>query len=145
MAAKRLDWISGLLPTLLSYLFYYLTILLNQGITMTPTLYGIKNCDTVKKARVWLESNGVAYNFHDFKKDGVDKAQLAAWVDELGWEVLVNKRGTTWRQLPDSAKASVVDKNSAIKIMLENPSVIKRPVVDFGGKRVVGFEGGYEI
>jgi arsenate reductase len=109
------------------------------------TLYGIKNCDTVKKASTWLENNNIEYNFHDFKKDGVDKALLSAWVDELGWEVLVNKRGTTWRTLSDSAKESVVDKNSAIKIMLENPSVIKRPVVDSGSRRVIGFEGSYKF
>jgi arsenate reductase len=108
-------------------------------------MYGIKNCDTIKKARKWLEDNDVQYNFHDFKKDGADEALVSKWIDRLGWEVLVNKRGTTWRQLPDSAKASVTDKPSAIKIILENPSVIKRPVVDIDGKLVVGFDGKYNI
>jgi arsenate reductase len=108
------------------------------------TMYGIKNCDTVKKARKFLDDKSIVYNFHDFKKDGVDKALLSTWIDELGWEVLVNKRGTTWRKFPDTVKEAVLDKQSALKIMLENPSVIKRPVLDVGGRRIIGFNGGYE-
>jgi arsenate reductase len=108
------------------------------------TMYGIKNCDTVKKAREFLDDSGTAYHFHDFKKDGIEHSLLSGWVDELGWEILVNKRGTTWRQLSDSDKESVVDKESAIRIMLQNPSVIKRPVLDVGGRHVVGFDAGYK-
>jgi arsenate reductase len=105
------------------------------------TMYGIKNCDTIKKARKFLDDKGTVYNFHDFKKDGVDSKLLSSWIDELGWEVLVNKRGTTWRKFSDSVKESVCDKESALKIMLENPSVIKRPVLDLGGRKIIGFDG----
>jgi len=103
------------------------------------TVYGIKNCDTIKKARKWLESNGVDYQFHDFRKDGLEQEQLKAWVAELGWEVLLNKRGTTWRQLPEETKANI-DQDSAIAVMLENPAIIKRPVLDTGALRKVGFK-----
>ncbi len=103
------------------------------------TLYGIKNCDTIKKARKWLEENNIEFQFHDFRKDGLDKKQLQQWVDELGWEILLNKRGTTWRQLPDDVK-DTIDEKSAIVLMLENPAIIKRPVLDMGSKRVVGFK-----
>jgi len=103
------------------------------------TLYGIKNCDTIKKAKKWLESNNIEFQFHDFRKDGLDKKQLQQWVDELGWEILLNKRGTTWRQLPDDVKDTIDEKN-AIELMLENPAIIKRPVLDMGSKRVVGFK-----
>ena len=104
-----------------------------------PVMYGIKNCDTIKKARKWLEANGVDYQFHDYRADGLDEAQLTAWVKELGWEVLLNKRGTTWRGLPDEVKNSI-DETSAIQVMLENPAAIKRPLLDCGEQRQVGFK-----
>ena len=103
------------------------------------TLYGIKNCDTVKKARKWLETRGVEYRFHDFRADGLDAKQLKAWVKELGWELLLNRRGTTWRKLPDAVR-DAIDAASAIEIMLEQPAIIKRPVLDLGDRRVVGFK-----
>ncbi len=102
------------------------------------TLYGIKNCDTVKKARKWLDANDIDYRFHDFRADGLDTKALKIWMQELGWEVLVNRRGTTWRQLDASIKDSV-DEASALKLMEENPTLIKRPVLDLGNRRVVGF------
>ena len=102
------------------------------------TMYGIKNCDTIKKARKWLEAEGVDYQFHDYKKEGIQKDQLITWVDQLGWEVLLNKRGTTWRKLPDDVKDNI-DESSAITVMLENTSIIKRPVLDTGNTLLVGF------
>ena len=96
---------------------------------MTTTLYGIPNCDTVKRARAWLDDHGVAYRFHDFKKQGVPEAQLDSWLKSLGWEPLVNRRGTTWRKLDEATRASVVDAGSARTVLLANPSLIKRPVV----------------
>ena len=102
------------------------------------TMYGIKNCDTIKKARKWLDANGVDYQFHDYKKEGIQKKQLVAWIDQLGWEVLLNKRGTTWRKLPDDVKDNI-DETSAITVMLENTSIIKRPVLDTGNTLLVGF------
>lgn len=107
---------------------------------MDITVYGITNCDTVKKARGWLAAHGVAYRFHDFKKDGVPAAHLDRWIAELGWEKLVNKSGTTWRKLDAKTQASVTDAASAKKLMLENVSVIKRPVVEWSGKATVGFD-----
>lgn len=95
-------------------------------------LYGIPNCDTVKRARAWLTEQGVAYRFHDFRKEGVPEAQLDAWLASPGWEALVNRRGTTWRKLDDSARAAVVDAASARAALLAQPSLIKRPVVDWG-------------
>lgn len=103
------------------------------------TLYGIPNCDTVSKARKWLSSNEVDFQFHNFKKDGLDQKTLEKWVDDLGWEVLLNKRGMTWRKLPDESKADI-DRQKAIAIMLENTSIIKRPVLDVNGKMHVGFK-----
>lgn len=103
------------------------------------TLYGIPNCDTIKKARKWLEANDCDYQFHDFRKDGLQEQQLKSWVAELGWEVLLNKRGTTWRQQPDDIKESI-DEASAIELMLEYPAMIKRPVLDTGSVRKVGFK-----
>ena len=103
------------------------------------TLYGIPNCDTIKKARKWLTNNGIDYEFHDYKKLGVPEKELKSWVKQLGWEVLLNKRGTTWRKLDDSIKDSV-DETSAIQIMLENPSIIKRPVLSSGKTLLVGFK-----
>ncbi len=104
------------------------------------TLYGIPNCDTVKKARTWLDANGHAYTFHDFKKAGLDKATVASWLKQVSWETLVNKKGLTWRGLADATKASVVDAASASKLMLDNTSVIKRPVLCTNNQVLVGFD-----
>lgn len=106
---------------------------------MTVTLYGIPNCDTVKKARTWLEKNGIDYTFHDFKKAGLSRDLADAWLAQVPWDVLVNRKGTTWRVLSDERKAAVVDASSAAALMLESPSVIKRPVLACGGRTHVGF------
>jgi arsenate reductase len=103
------------------------------------TLYGIPNCDTVKKARTWLAGQQQDFNFHDFRKQGLTAEQVQHWLKSVGWEVLVNKKGTTWRALPDERKASIVDADSAIALMLENPSVIKRPVLQRADGSHVGF------
>jgi len=103
------------------------------------TLYGIPNCDTVKKARTWLDTQAHPYSFHDFKKAGVPDAEVDKWIAALGWEKLVNRKGTTWRKLDPATQAAVVDAASAKALMLAQPSVIKRPVVDWGGKYTVGF------
>ena len=97
-------------------------------------LYGIPNCDTVKKARVWLETHGVEYQFHDFKKHGVSEALLAGWLKQIGWQKLLKKTGPTWGKLPDEVKASIKDDASALALMLEQPNVIKRPVLERNGK-----------
>ena len=102
------------------------------------TLYGIRNCDTVRKARRWLDDNGVDYSFHDLRSDGLDKKTLLAWERELGWEQLLNRRGTTWRKLPESVRNSI-GAESAQELMLANPAIIRRPVVDTGSGRHVGF------
>ena len=107
--------------------------------TMTPTLYGIPNCDTVKKARAWLDHNGRAYVFHDFKKAGIDRATLGAWVATHGWETVLNRAGTTFRALPEADRAGV-DADKAIALMLAQPSMIKRPVLDLGDRTLVGFK-----
>ena len=104
------------------------------------TLYGIPNCDTVKKARTWLDTQGIAYTFHDFKKAGLDEATVASWLKHVPWETLVNKKGTTWRGLPDATKAAVNDAASATAVMLENTSVIKRPVLCTDNQVLVGFD-----
>ena len=104
------------------------------------TLYGIPNCDTVKKARTWLDQAGLSYQIHDFKKAGLEKATVSAWLTEVPWEILVNKKGTTWRGLPDATKASVIDATSATALMLENTSVIKRPVLCTNNQVLVGFD-----
>ncbi|HXC41742.1 MAG TPA: arsenate reductase, partial [Burkholderiales bacterium] len=104
---------------------------------MAITMYGIPNCETVKKARTWLEGKGIGYEFHDYKKAGVDKAQLERWAKEVGWEVLLNRAGMTFRKLPDAKKEGLNEKK-AIALMLEQPSMIKRPVLDIGKKRLVG-------
>lgn len=104
----------------------------------TMKLYGIRNCDTVKKARKWLDDNGIAYEFHDFKKDGLTSEQLSQWEQAIGWETLINKRGTTWRKLPDELR-DTISAQSAHQIMLENTSIIKRPVVERGDEVTVGF------
>ncbi|MGB0466660.1 MAG: ArsC family reductase [Pontibacterium sp.] len=103
------------------------------------TVYGIKNCDTVKKARKWLEAQGLDYQFHDFRQEGLDDTLLKGWIAELGWESLLNKRSTSWRQLPDEAKNNM-DEAGAIAAMLENPTLIKRPVLDTGDVRTLGFK-----
>jgi len=103
------------------------------------TLYGIPNCDTIKKARNWLKDNDIDYEFHDYKKLGVPEKELINWVKKLGWEILLNKRGTTWRKLDDKTKDTVNEK-SAIQIMLDNPSIIKRPVLDSNEVITVGFK-----
>ena len=106
---------------------------------MKKTLYGIPNCDTVKKARSWLAAHAQEVDFHDFKKQGLERATVEAWLAQQPWEVLVNRKGTTWRGLPDERKAAVTDKASALELMLEFPSVIKRPVLQSAGKISVGF------
>ena len=102
------------------------------------TIYGIKNCDTMKKARAWLDAHGIAYAFHDYKASGIDKATLEAWAKDVGWETLLNRAGTTFRKLPDADKAGLTEKK-AIALMLTSPSMIKRPVLEKGGKLFVGF------
>ena len=102
------------------------------------TMYGIRNCDTVKKARAWLDARGVAYRFHDYKTAGIDAARLRAWAAELGWEKLLNRAGTTFRKLPDADKEGL-DEDKAIALMLAQPSMVKRPVLDLGGRRLLGF------
>lgn len=102
------------------------------------TLYGIKNCDTVKTARVWLEQHHVSYRFHDLHVDGIDAARLRGWVKTLGWETLLNTRSTTWRQLPDADKHDLNATNAA-KLMLAHPTLIKRPVLENGAEVMVGF------
>ena len=103
------------------------------------TLYGIRNCDTVKKARAWLEARGVEYRFHDYKVAGIDAAQLERWCGEVGWEVLLNRAGTTFRKLADSQKEKL-NRQKALALMCSHPSVIKRPVVELKGRLVVGFK-----
>jgi arsenate reductase len=107
---------------------------------MSILLYGIPNCDTVKKARAWLAQHGVAYTFHDFKKQGVPADRLDAWLQEPGWEKLLNRQGTSWRKLGPQAQAKVKDAASARELMLAQPSVIKRPVVEWGQQTTVGFD-----
>jgi len=102
-------------------------------------LYGIANCDTIKKARKWLQDNKIDYQFYDYKKLGVPKDELKKWIKQLGWQALVNKRGTTWRKLDDDVKNSI-DESSAIQIMLDNPSIIKRPLLDINHQYTLGFK-----
>lgn len=106
---------------------------------MTATMYGIKNCDTVAKARKWLEDRGHAYAFHDYKTAGVDRATLEGWVEEHGWETILNRAGTTFRKLDETDKQNL-DADKAIGLMLAQPSMIKRPVLDLGDRRLVGFK-----
>jgi arsenate reductase (glutaredoxin) len=107
--------------------------------TRTATVYGIANCDTVKKARSWLDAQGIAYTFHDYKKSGVDAGTLADWCETQGWETLLNQGGTTFRKLSDAAKDGLTEK-TAFTLMLKQPSMIKRPVVEFDGGLLVGFK-----
>jgi arsenate reductase (glutaredoxin) len=102
-------------------------------------LYGIPNCDTVKKARTWLEAQGLAYTFHDYKKAGADPARLAAWCEAAGWEKVLNRAGTTFKKLPDAGKADL-DAAKAVAVMAANPSCIKRPIVEHPGGLLVGFK-----
>ena len=106
---------------------------------MSITIYGIKNCDTMKKARGWLDDHGVAYDFHDYKAVGIAKDKLKQWSDEVGWETLLNRAGTTFKKLPDSDKEGL-NERKALALMLAQPSMIKRPVLDLGGKLLVGFK-----
>lgn len=106
---------------------------------MAITLYGIPNCDTVKKARTWLGDHAVDCIFHDFKKAGIDRASLETWVAEHGWAVVLNRAGTTFRKLPEADRADL-DASKAIALMLAQPSMIKRPVLDLGDRRIIGFK-----
>lgn len=106
---------------------------------MSVTLYGIRNCNTVKKARTWLDDNAIEHRFHDYKKSGIDAAHLERWADALGWEMLLNRAGTTFRKLGDDAKAEL-DQAKAIGLMIDQPSMIKRPVVEHPGGLLVGFK-----
>lgn len=103
------------------------------------TIYGIKNCDTMKKARAWLEAHGVAHAFHDYKAAGIDRASLERWVAEHGWETVLNRAGTTFRAVPDADRQGL-DADKAISLMLAQPAMIKRPVLDLGGRTLVGFK-----
>ena len=102
------------------------------------TLYGIRNCDTIRKARRWLAEHGIEYRFHDFRADGISEAMLSPWIGELGWEQLLNRRGTTWRRLPETERNSI-NGDSAMRIMLAQPAIIRRPVLDTGKTRHIGF------
>jgi Spx/MgsR family transcriptional regulator len=104
------------------------------------TLYGIPNCDTVKKARVWLTEHGIAYQFHDYKKQGVPADKLSGWIAAAGWQVVLNRRGPTFRKLDDAVKDVVVDEASARDLMLAHPSAIKRPIIEGAGELLVGFD-----
>ena len=106
---------------------------------MTITLYGIPNCDQVRKARAWLAARGLDYAFHDFKKAGISPALAQSWLAALPWETLVNRKGTTWRGLPEERKAQVSDPSSAAALMQESPSVVKRPILAAGGNIYAGF------
>ncbi len=105
----------------------------------TVTIYGIRNCDTMKKARAWLDGRGVAYGFHDYKASGIERGLLEGWAREAGWETLLNRAGTTFRKLPEKDKDALTERK-AIALMLAQPSMIKRPVLDAGGKLFVGFK-----
>lgn len=106
---------------------------------MSITIHGIKACDTMKKARAWLDDQGVAYTFHDYKTQGIDAAVLKGWIKKIGWETLLNRSGTTFRKLPEAERTSV-DEARAVRLMLAQPSMIKRPVLDVDGRLLVGFK-----
>ena len=108
---------------------------------MSVTVYGIPGCDTVKKARTWLDARGIAYTFHDYKKQGADAAQVASWCEVAGWEKVLNRAGTTFRKLPDTDREGL-DQHKAVALMVANPSSIKRPVVEHPGGLLVGFKEG---
>lgn len=105
-----------------------------------PTVYGIKNCNTMKKAFAWLDEHGVAYTFHDYKKAGIDQARLRGWLDALGWEALINRRGTTWRRLPEDVRENM-DADGALAVMRDNQSIIRRPLIELDdGGYLLGFD-----
>jgi Spx/MgsR family transcriptional regulator len=106
---------------------------------LAATLYGIRNCDTMKKAWTWLDQHGVAYDFHDYKKAGIDRARLEDWLGQVGWERLLNRAGTTFRKLPEAERQDL-DEARAIALMLDQPSIIKRPVLETGDRLLVGFK-----
>ena len=106
---------------------------------MSITVFGIQNCDTMKKARAWLDAQGIAYDFHDYKTAGIAKDRLKRWSEEVGWETLINRAGTTFKKLPDADKEGLTEKK-ALALMLEQPSMIKRPVLEVGGRLLVGFK-----
>jgi Spx/MgsR family transcriptional regulator len=112
---------------------------ITETVSKTVTIYGIKNCDTMKKARAWLDKQDVDYAFHDYKSEGIDRDRLERWAAVVGWETLLNRAGTTFRKLPDKDKTSVTEKK-AIALMLDQPSMIKRPVLEVRGKVIVGFK-----
>ena len=103
------------------------------------TMYGIPNCDTIKKARRWLDAHGVEYRFHDYRKDGITAARLKSWADELGWEALLNRRGTTWRKLPEAEREGL-NKSKALGLLAKHPAMIKRPLLDNGRQKLLGFD-----
>lgn len=106
---------------------------------MALVMYGIPNCDSIRKAKRWLKEHHIECAFHDYKKAGIEREQLARWCDELGWEQLLNRRGTTWRKLPESVRDSI-NRDSAITLMCEQTSIIKRPLLDCGDRRLLGFD-----
>jgi Spx/MgsR family transcriptional regulator len=106
---------------------------------MTITIYGIKNCDTMKKARAWLESHGIAYDFHDYKATGIDRDHLERWTSEASWDIVLNRAGTTFRALPEADRTDLT-RDKAIALMLAQPSMIKRPVLEADGKLLIGFK-----
>jgi Spx/MgsR family transcriptional regulator len=106
---------------------------------MTVTIYGIKNCDTMKKARAWMDERGISYAFHDYKAQGIDRAHLQDWTDRAYWETVLNRSGTTFKKLDDATKADL-DREKAIELMLGQPSMIKRPVLEADGKLLIGFK-----
>ena len=108
------------------------------------TIYGIKNCDTCRKARKWLDAEGINHSYHDFREDGLDEKSLSAWVEAVGWETLLNHRGTTWRKLPEEDREGLTQ-DSAAALMLKNPTLIKRPVFDTGGTYLVGFSAAEQM
>jgi arsenate reductase (glutaredoxin) len=107
---------------------------------VTPVVYGIPNCDQVKRARAWFAAHGIAVEFHDYRKSSAPETLLRGWTARCDWETLLNRRGTTWRKLPESEKTGVVDAATAIPLMSAHPSVIRRPVVDYNGRLLVGFD-----
>jgi arsenate reductase len=119
----------------------YIQSLQNFEPSMTITIYGIPNCDTMKKARAWLSKHAIEYAFHDYKKDGIERKRLEGWSDQVGWETLLNRAGTTFRKLPDAEKAGL-DRKKAVALMAGQPSMIKRPVLDIDGHLLVGFKPG---
>ena len=104
-----------------------------------PVMYGINNCDTIKKAKSWLNEHHIDFDFHDYKKLGIEHSQLTQWVQQLGWEQLINKRGTSWRKLDESSKQNM-DDQLAVTVMMDNPSIIKRPLLVMGEQKILGFD-----